>query len=161
MPPVITQVQSGPVVNGWTSTVDPFASLTAPLILKQSHTVADSRFSLGTVFSYLAARPGRHEDLLRALVALRRYWMLHHRREGLELLEQAVAELSPADDPVLRAKALVTAASIAMSIDADACARYAQAGGELAAQVGDKATAALAAAAVVAVDGLGGPAQGG
>jgi predicted ATPase/DNA-binding SARP family transcriptional activator len=131
---------------------EPFGPVLAPWLKNVELELGNLR----AVFSYLAARPGRHEDLLRALVALRRYWTLHHRREGLELLEQAVAELSPADDRVLRAKALVTAASAALSIDADACARFAQAGGELATQVGDKATAALAATAAVAVDGTAG-----
>jgi len=95
--------------------------------------------------------------LLSTLVVLRRYWVLYGRqREGFELLEQALAVTSPGDDPALRAKALVRAASLAESLEAEACARYAKAGGELAAQAGDGTTAALAAAVIASVNGLAG-----
>jgi predicted ATPase/DNA-binding SARP family transcriptional activator len=128
-----------------------------PLLVPWLKSVELELGNLRAVFSYLAARPGRHEDLLRALVALRRYWFLHNRnREGFEIVEQALAVTSSDPGPVLRAKALVTAAYLAMSLDAEACARYARAGGELAAQVGDSAAAALAAAAVAVVNGLAG-----
>jgi predicted ATPase/DNA-binding SARP family transcriptional activator len=114
--------------------------------------------NLRAVFSYLAARPGRRDDLLHALVVLRRYWLLYgRRREGLVLLEDALSGTSAeADDPSLRAKALVTAASVAQSLDAEACARYANAGGELAARVGDTSSAALAAAVAAQANGLAG-----
>ena len=47
--------------------------------------------NLRAVFSYLEARPERGEDLLRALVTLRRYWVLGtRRREGFDLLERAL-----------------------------------------------------------------------
>ena len=132
---------------------EPFGPVLAPWLKSAELELGNLR----AVFSYLAARPGRHEDLLRALVALRRYWHLHNRhREGFGLLERAIATANPADDPALRAKALVTAAYIAALLDAEACARYAKAGGELAAQVGDEATAALAAVAVAAVNSLAG-----
>jgi predicted ATPase/DNA-binding SARP family transcriptional activator len=113
--------------------------------------------NLRAVFSHLVARPGGRHDLLGALVVLRRYWFHHNRRrEGSWLLERAVAGPATDDDPVLRAKVLTTAASVASVLDADASTRYARAGGELAAHVGDKATAALAAAAAASVDGLAG-----
>jgi predicted ATPase/DNA-binding SARP family transcriptional activator len=113
--------------------------------------------NLRTVFSYLAARNERRDDLLRALVTLRRYWLLgNRRREGFDLLEKALAGTSTAHDLPLRAKALVSAASVGARLDAEVSARYAKAGGELAAQVGDNATASLVAAVVADVNGLAG-----
>ena len=113
--------------------------------------------NLRAVFSYLAARSERRGDLLRALVTLRRYWLLgNRRREGFDLLEKALAGTSAAHDLPLRAKALVSAASVAAGLDAEVSARYAKAGGELAAQVGDNATASLVAAVVADVNGLAG-----
>ena len=50
----------------------------------------------------------------------------------------------------------MSAASVATHLDALASARYAKAGGELAAQVNDDATAALAAAVVAQANGLAG-----
>ena len=112
--------------------------------------------NLRAVFSYLAARPERHDDLFRALAALRRYWLLANRnREGFGLLERATAGTEPAD-PVLRAKALVTTAYLAVTFDAEASLRYAKMAGELSAQVGDIATVALAAVVVASVNGLAG-----
>lgn len=132
---------------------EPFGPVLAPW-LKEVERELDN---LRAVLSYLAARPGRSYDLLSTLVVLRRYWVLYGRqREGFELLEQALAVTSPGDDPALRAKALVRAASLAESLEAEACARYAKAGGELAAQAGDGTTAALAAAVIASVNGLAG-----
>jgi predicted ATPase/DNA-binding SARP family transcriptional activator len=113
--------------------------------------------NLRAVFSYLEARPERGEDLLRALVALRRYWVLgSRRREGFDLLERALLSTSAETAPALRAKTLVSAASVATHLDAEASARYAKAGEELATQVGDNATAALAAAVAAQAHGLAG-----
>ena len=113
--------------------------------------------NLRAVFSYLEARPERGEDLLRILVALRRYWVLGtRRREGFDLLERALLSMSAANAPALRAKALVSAASVATHLDAEASARYAKAGEELATEVGDNATAALALAVAAQAHGLAG-----
>ena len=71
------------------------------------------------------------------------HWVLgSRRREGFELLEQALRQTSAADNPSLGTKALVSATSVANTLDAEASVHYAKAGGELAAQVGDEATAA-------------------
>ncbi len=132
---------------------EPFGAELAPW-LKRVELELDN---LRAVFSYLAARSERHAELLGALVALRRYWFIYnHHREGFELLEQALAATSPGEDPVLRARALVTSAHIAAHFDAETSARYAKAGGELAETVGDKATACLAAVVVAIVNGIAG-----
>ena len=113
--------------------------------------------NLRTVLSYLLSRPERRDDLLGALVTLRRYWDIYDRgREGFDLLERSLASAGPSDDPALRAKALVAAADVASHLDASVSARYARAGGELALELGDRATAALAAALIASVNGLGG-----
>ena len=113
--------------------------------------------NLRAVLSYLLARPERRDDLLGALVTLRRYWDIYDRgREGFDLLERSLASAGPSDDPALRAKALVAAADVASHLDASVSARYARAGGELALELGDRATAALAAALIASVNGLGG-----
>ena len=109
------------------------------------------------VFSYLLSRPERRDDLLGALVTMRRYWDIYDRgREGFDLLERSLAGAGPSDDPVLRAKALVAAADVASHLDASVSARYAKAGGELALDLGDRGTAALAAALIASVNGLAG-----
>jgi predicted ATPase/DNA-binding SARP family transcriptional activator len=109
------------------------------------------------VFSYLLSRPERRDDLLGALVTMRRYWDIYDRgREGFDLLERSLASAGPSDDPVLRAKALVAAADVASHLDASVSARYAKAGGELALDLGDRGTAALAAALIASVNGLAG-----
>ena len=113
--------------------------------------------NLRAVLSYLLARPERRDDLLGALVTMRRYWDIYDRgREGFDLLERLLASTGPGDDPVLRAKALVAAADVASHLDASVSARYAKAGGELALDLGDRATAALAAALIASVNGLAG-----
>jgi tetratricopeptide (TPR) repeat protein len=116
--------------------------------------------NLRAVFAYLEARPAQHEDLLSVLVALRRYWSWYGRqREGLALLERALAGTVPGEAPVLRARALVTAAQIAISFNAEVCARYAEIGSELAVQAGDGATVALAAAVVAYANAMAGRAN--
>ena len=113
--------------------------------------------NLRAVFSYLLARHERRDDLLGALVTMRRYWDIYDRgREGFDLLERSLASAGPSDDPVLRAKALVAAADVASHLDASVSARYAKAGGELALDLGDRATAALAAALIASVNGVAG-----
>ena len=113
--------------------------------------------NLRAVLSYLLARPERRDDLLAALVTMRRYWDIYDRgREGFDLLERSLASTGPGDDPLLTAKALVAAADVASHLDASVSARYAKAGGELALDLGDRATAALAAALIASVNGLAG-----
>ena len=88
---------------------------------------------------------------------MRRYWDIYDRgREGFDLLERLLASTGPSEVPRLRAKALVTAADLAAHLDASVSARYAKAGGELALDLGDRATAALSAALIAAVNGLAG-----
>ncbi len=109
------------------------------------------------VLSYFLARPERRDDLLGALVTMRRYWDIYDRgREGFDLLERSLASAGPSDDPVLRARALVAAADVASHLDASVSARYAKAGGELALDLGDRATAALAVALMASVNGVAG-----
>ena len=113
--------------------------------------------NLRAVFSYFLSRPERRDDLLSALVTMRRYWDIYDRgREGFDLLERLLASTGPSEVPRLRAKALVTAADLAAHLDASVSARYAKAGGELALDLGDRATAALAAALIASVNGLSG-----
>ena len=89
---------------------------------------------------------------------MRRYLSANHRRrEGLSLLESALAGHRPDDDPALVAKVLVAVAYVAAGIDADKCARYAHAASEAALQLGDSRTATLAKA--VLARGLGLAAQ--
>ena len=109
------------------------------------------------VLSYLLSRPERRDDLLAALATMRRYWDIYDRgREGFDLLERLLASKGPKEDPVLRARALVAAADVAAHLDASVSARYAKAGGELALDLGDRATAALAAALMASVNGIAG-----
>ena len=113
--------------------------------------------NLRAVLSNLLTRPERRDDLLGALVTMRRYWDIYDRgREGFDLLERSLATTDPSDDPVLRAKALVAAADVASHLDASVSARYAEAGAELARDFGDRATGALAAALTASVNGLAG-----
>ena len=52
--------------------------------------------NLRAVLSYLLARPERRDDLLAALVTMRRYWDIYDRgREGFDLLERSLRKHRP------------------------------------------------------------------
>ena len=112
--------------------------------------------NLRAAFVYLDAEPGRRPELLEALTVMRHYWECRRRREGLRLLEQALARPGT-DDPRLRARALVTASEILHFLDVRAAERYAQSGMDLAKRTGDKATAAFAAVRLAEVQAFAGP----
>jgi hypothetical protein len=70
---------------------EPFGPMFVPWV----KSVEREFHNLRAVFSYLAARPRRRDNPLRSLVVLRRYWVLGgRRREGFELLEQALRQTS-------------------------------------------------------------------
>jgi predicted ATPase/DNA-binding SARP family transcriptional activator len=112
--------------------------------------------NLRAVFAYLEAEPGRRPDLLEALTVMRLYWDIRRRREGLRLLEQALARPGVTDDPRLRARALVTAAEMGYFFDVQAGERYAHSAMDLANRTGDKATAAFAAAMLAEIHAFAG-----
>jgi predicted ATPase/DNA-binding SARP family transcriptional activator len=71
---------------------EPFGAALVPWVKSVEHEFDNLR----AIFSYLAPRPEHHEDLLRTLATLRRYWILSsRRREGLDLLNQALTPATP------------------------------------------------------------------
>jgi predicted ATPase len=105
--------------------------------------------------SYLEMRPERRSDLLRVLFVLRRYWFLRrHRQEGLRFIQRALSSAGPTDDLVLVAQVTVAATWASAVEAAEAAARYAERGRELALEAADAATVALASAGFAQVRGL-------
>ncbi len=107
----------------------------APRLLGSDQDAATERLdterdNFRAAIAYLLATPGVRSDVLRFAVALRLFWVRTSTyREGLEIVEEALALPDPAGDPLLEARANGVAARLVYGVGTfDLASRYVERG---------------------------------